>query len=69
MDLCYWFPCIVALGVSFPLDEVLQRSRSSMTSVANDALNFILFFSINQIWRWPREVRSMGGRFLIGGEK
>jgi len=30
------FPSIVAFGVSFPFDEVLELSRSSMTSVAFD---------------------------------
>jgi hypothetical protein len=52
MDLCCWFPCVVTVGVPFPLDEILQGSGSSMTLVADDALNLILFFSINQIWRW-----------------
>jgi hypothetical protein len=40
-----------------------------MTSVANDALDFIFFFAINQIRRWAQEVWSMGGCFLIGGEE
>jgi len=30
------FPSIIAFGVSFPFDEVLEPSRSSMTSVALD---------------------------------
>jgi hypothetical protein len=62
-----WFPGVVAFGVSFPFDEVFESSRSSMTSVANDALDFVFFLSIDQIWRWVREVWSMGGRLLIGG--
>jgi hypothetical protein len=69
MDLCRWFPGIVAFWVSLPFDEVLEGSGSSMMSVADDALNFKLLFSINQIRRWARKVWSMGGRFLIGGEK
>jgi len=36
MDLTGVFPSIVAFGVSFPFDEVLELSRSSMTSVAFD---------------------------------
>jgi hypothetical protein len=52
MDLCHWLPCVVALGVSFPFDKVLQGSGLSMTLVADDALDFVFFFSINQIWRW-----------------
>jgi len=30
------FPGVVAFGVSFPFDEILELSRSSMTSVAFD---------------------------------
>jgi len=36
VDLIGIFPGIVAFGVSFPFDEVLEFSRSSMTSVAFD---------------------------------
>jgi len=36
MDLIGIFPSIVAFGISFPFDEVLEYSRSSMTSVAFD---------------------------------
>jgi hypothetical protein len=67
MNLCDWFPGVVAFWVPFPLDEVLQSSRPSVASVADDALNFKLFFTINQIQRWAREVWSVGGCFLIGG--
>jgi hypothetical protein len=69
VDLRDWFPSIVALWVPFPFDEVLKGSGPSMTSVADDALDFIFFFAINQIRRWAREVWSMSGRFLIGGKK
>jgi len=36
MDLISVFPSVVAFGVSFPFDEVLECSGSSMTSVAFD---------------------------------
>jgi len=36
MDLIGVFPGIVAFRISFPFDEVLEHSRSSMTSVALD---------------------------------
>jgi hypothetical protein len=64
-----WFPSVIAFQVSFPFDKVLESSRLPMTSVADDALDFVLLFAINQIWRQAREVWSMGGCFLIGGEK
>jgi hypothetical protein len=69
VNLCGWFPGVVALRVSFPFDQVLQHSGPTLTSVANDALDFKLFFAINQIRRWAREVWSVGGCFLIGGEE
>jgi hypothetical protein len=62
-----WFPGVVTFWVSLPFDEILQSSRPPMASVADDALNFKLLFTINQIRRWAREVWSVGGRFLIGG--
>jgi hypothetical protein len=67
MNLCDWFPSVVAFRIPFPFDEVLQGSGSSVASVADDALNFELFFAINQVRRWSREVWSVGGRFVIGG--
>jgi hypothetical protein len=69
VNLRRWFPSVVTLWISLPFDEILEGSGSSMTSVADDALDFKLFFSINQIRRWAREVWSVGGRFLIGGEE
>jgi len=47
VDLIGVFPSIVAFGVSFPLDKVLEFSRPSMTSVAPYHLHLILRFSIN----------------------
>jgi hypothetical protein len=65
VNLCGRFPSVVAFRVSFPFDQVLQHSGSSLTSVANDALDFKLFFTINQIRRWVRKVWSMSGCLLI----
>jgi hypothetical protein len=67
MDLCDWFPGVVAFWISSPFDEVLQRFRSSVASVTDDALDFKLLFAINQIRRWPREVWPVSGRLVIGG--
>jgi hypothetical protein len=69
VNLCSRFPGVVTFGVSFPFDQVLQCSGSSLTSVAGDALDFELLFAINQIGGWSRKVWSMGGRLLIGGEE
>jgi hypothetical protein len=66
VDLMRGFSSVVTFGVSYPLDQVLEHSGSSMTSVAYDALDLILFFPINQFWRRSGEVWSMGGGFVIG---
>ena len=47
MHLISWFPCVVAFGISFPFDEILESSSPTMTSVVNDALHFILLFTID----------------------
>jgi hypothetical protein len=69
VNLCSRFPGIVTFRVSFPFDQILQRFGSSLTSVAGDALDFKLFFAINQVRRWSREVWSMGGCLLIRGKE
>ena len=47
MHLVSWLPCVVAFRVPFPFDEVLESSSPTMTSVVNDTLHFILFFSVD----------------------
>jgi hypothetical protein len=62
-----WFPCIVRMQVSLPFDEVLERSRPSMTSVVQYALDLELLFSTDKVRWWSGEVWSVCGRFAIGG--
>jgi len=61
-----WFPGIVAFGVSLPLDEILESSGSSMTSVAKDTLHFVLLLSSDKVRWWSGEVRAVCGGFAIG---
>jgi len=49
MDLIGIFPGVIAFGISFPFDEVLEHPRPSMTSVASYQLYFIFCFFINQV--------------------
>ena len=51
-----WFPCVVTFGVPFPLDEVLELSSPSMTSVVNNTLHLILLFPIDQVRWWSGEI-------------
>ena len=59
MDLIGIFPSIVTFGISLPFDEVLERPRPSMMSMAFDQLHFIFCFSINQIRWWLGEVGAV----------
>ena len=65
MHLVSWFPCIVTFRVSFPFDKILESSGSTMTSVVNNALHFILLFIINQVRWWSGKVRPVCCGFLI----
>ena len=47
MHLVSWLPCVVTFRVPFPFDEILESSGPTMTSVVNNALYFILFFTID----------------------
>jgi hypothetical protein len=66
VDLFDGLPGVVAFGVSFPFDEVLEPPRSAMTSVAQYSLHLVLFFSADKV-RWGTgEVRSEVYCFMIG---
>ena len=62
-ELCFRKPRVFFGGVTLPLDKVLLLEWSSF--VANDLLNFIVFFVINEIWGWGREVPSVNFIFVI----
>ena len=47
VHLVSWFPCVVTFRVSLPFYEILESSGLTMTSVVDDALHFILLFSID----------------------
>ena len=47
MHLISWFPCVVTFRVPFPFDEILESSSLTMTSVVDNALHFILLFTID----------------------
>ena len=43
------FPGIVSLGVSLPLDEVLEDSPLPKTAMISDGLDFVLLFSVDDV--------------------
>ena len=61
------FPSIVGLGVTFPLDQVLESSPSPKMAMIPDGLDFIFLFSVDDVWGRPREIDSVLFRFLIRG--
>ena len=64
-DLVSWFPCVVTFRASFPLDEVLEHSGLSMTSMVSNLLHLVEFLSTNKV-RWgSRIVWSVGIGFHI----
>ena len=65
VHLVSWLPCVVTFGVPFPFDEILESSSSSMTSVVNDSLHFVFFFTIDQVRWWSGEIRSVCCGFFI----
>jgi len=59
MNLIGVFPSVIAFGVSFPFNEILEHPRPSMTLVAPYQLHFVFRFSINQFRRWSGKVGAM----------
>ena len=47
MHLVGWLPRIVTFRISFPFNEILELSSPTMTSVVDDTLHLIFFFSVD----------------------
>ena len=58
------FPGVVSRGISLPLDEVLKVSSLPEVAMIDDGLDFILLFSVNDVWGRTREVVSILPSFL-----
>ena len=56
LDMVSWLPGVVAFRVPFPFDKVLQLFSPSMTLVAPDGLDFVLFFVVDKVRWWSRVV-------------
>jgi hypothetical protein len=53
------FPGVVALGVSFPFEEILQLLLSPEIAVASYCLHFVFILSYCNVGRWSGEIRTM----------
>ena len=59
LDVLDGFPGVVAFGVPFPLNQVLEPSPSAMTAMVSNRLDFVMFSIIDKV-RWgSREVLSV----------
>jgi hypothetical protein len=62
----FGLPGVVAMGVTFPFDEILELPASTFEPVIDDGLHFIFFFVPDQVGWWSAEVGSVSGSFTIG---
>jgi hypothetical protein len=63
------FPRVVALGVTFPLEEILEFLLSPEIAVTSYCLHFVFIFSYRDVGRWSGEVRAVVICFDIWGKK
>ena len=63
------FPCVVRIGIAFPLDKILKLLFTSEMAVINDGLDFVFFGVFDKVRRWPRVVRPMFYGFTIRGQE
>ena len=63
------FPGIVSLGVSLPLDQVLESSPSPEVAMISDGLDFIFFLSVDDVWGRSREIGSVLFCLIVQGQK
>jgi hypothetical protein len=63
------FPCVVRVWVSLPFEEILQSLPSSVETVINDGLDFVLVFTLDQFGGWLDVVGAVLWSLAIGGEE
>ena len=63
------FPCVVRVGVSLPLDKILELSFTSEMTVINDGLDLVFFGVFDKVRGWPRVVGPVFCGFPIRGQE
>ena len=63
------FPGVVGLGISLPLDQVLESSPLPKVAMISDGLDFIFLFSVDDVGGGSREVGSVLFCFLVRGQE
>ena len=69
MHMVSCFPRVVCIGITLPLDEILELSFTSKVTVINDSLDLVLFGIFDKVWGWPRVVVPVLYSFTIRGQK
>ena len=69
MYLVSCLPCIIRIGVAFPLDKILKLSFTSEVTVINYGLDFVFFGVFDKVRRWSRVVSSVFCSFAIRGQE
>ena len=59
------FPGVVRLGISLPLDQVLEFAPSAVEAMVSNGLDFVLLFSIHYLRGRFRKIDPMFLRFAI----
>ena len=69
MEIGCGLPCVIAVGVALPFDQVLELPAASVVPVMCDAFHFVFFCAFDHVWRGLCIVWSMRSCFVIGGEQ
>jgi len=69
LDVVSGFPCVITIGVSHPLYEILQLFLSSVTSVITNGLDLVLLIITNQVRGQLGIVCSVFGHLLVRSQQ
>ena len=59
------YPFVITVREAFPFDQVLKLSHFTITPMTYDSFDLLFFFSVDQVWGRPGEVRSMITGFSV----
>ena len=68
-NLFRWFPRIVRVRVSLPLDQVLKSPIPPVMTVVRNGLHLELLFSVDEVRGWPRVIGPVLIGLLIRGQQ
>ena len=63
------FPGVVSGGISLPFDKILEVSPFPKITMIDDGLDFVFFFSINDVWGRTWKIVSVLTSFSKWGQK